>query len=349
MFLNYHHLRYFWVIASEGGLTKAAARLNVAQSALSIQLRQLEENLGHPLFVRKNRTLELTEAGRITFQYAESIFRSGEELVDTLQHGAPKNRQILRVGAVSTLSRNFQWEFLKPLRNRKNVELVLRSGSLRDLTMQLHNHAVDVVLSNQAMPRDAESGHHSHLLAEQEISLVGSPALRKRSFKFPEDFRTIPVLLPSLQSNIRTAFDLMMDQAGIRPMIAAEVDDMALPPCHCLFQFYVADGKLSCQLYQRSADLFLGVPFNIASYAMLTHMIAQVTGLRPGHFVHTFGDAHIYSNHLEQVDLQLSREPRPLPRLVLNPAVQDLFAFRFEDIAVEGYDPHPAIKAPVAI
>ena len=171
---------YFWVIASEGGLTKAAARLNVAQSALSIQLRQLEENLGHPLFVRKNRTLELTEAGRITFQYAESIFRSGEELVDTLQHGAPKNCQILRVGAVSTLSRNFQWEFLKPLRNRKNVELVLRSGSLRDLTMQLHNHAVDVVLSNQAMPRDAESGHHSHLLAEQEISLVGSPALRKR-------------------------------------------------------------------------------------------------------------------------------------------------------------------------
>ncbi|WP_349367514.1 thymidylate synthase [Salinarimonas sp.] len=129
----------------------------------------------------------------------------------------------------------------------------------------------------------------------------------------------------------------------------ADLPAMALAPCHCLFQFYVADGRLSCQLYQRSADVFLGVPFNIASYALLTHMVAQATGLGVGDFVHTFGDAHLYLNHLAQAKEQLSREERRLPRLVLNPNVTDLFAFRYEDIAVEGYDPHPAIRAPIAV
>ena len=129
----------------------------------------------------------------------------------------------------------------------------------------------------------------------------------------------------------------------------ADLDRMALAPCHCLFQFYVAEGRLSCQLYQRSADAFLGVPFNIASYALLTAMMAQVTGLKPGDFVHTFGDAHLYANHLDQARLQLSRTPRPLPRLRLNPEVRSLFDFRFEDIVIEGYEPHPAIKAPVAV
>ena len=129
----------------------------------------------------------------------------------------------------------------------------------------------------------------------------------------------------------------------------ADVDAMALPPCHLLFQFYVAEGRLSCQLYQRSADVFLGVPFNIASYALLTHMVAHVTGLQPGDFVHTFGDVHLYNNHFEQARLQLTREPRPLPTLRLNPSVRDLFAFRYDDIVIEGYEPHPAIKAPVAV
>ncbi len=129
----------------------------------------------------------------------------------------------------------------------------------------------------------------------------------------------------------------------------ADLPKMALMPCHALFQFYVADGKLSCQLYQRSADIFLGVPFNIASYALLTHMVAQVCGLGVGEFVHTLGDAHLYSNHVEQAREQLSREPRPLPRLRLNPAVRDLFAFTYDDIAIEGYEPHPAIRAPVAV
>lgn len=129
----------------------------------------------------------------------------------------------------------------------------------------------------------------------------------------------------------------------------ADIPDMALAPCHCLFQFYVADGKLSCQLYQRSADIFLGVPFNIASYALLTLMMAQVTGLKPGEFVHTLGDAHLYLNHLEQTELQLSREPRALPQMTLNPAVNSIFDFRFEDFELTGYDPHPHIKAPVAV
>ena len=129
----------------------------------------------------------------------------------------------------------------------------------------------------------------------------------------------------------------------------ADIPNMALAPCHCLFQFYVADGRLSCQLYQRSADCFLGVPFNIASYALLTMMMAQVCGLRPGDFVHTLGDAHLYKNHLEQARLQITREPRPLPHMIINPEVKDIFDFKYEDFTLEGYDPHPHIKAEVSV
>jgi thymidylate synthase len=153
---------------------------------------------------------------------------------------------------------------------------------------------------------------------------------------------------------IKIAVDQLKNNPDSRRIIVSawnvgELDQMALAPCHAFFQFYVADGKLSCQLYQRSADIFLGVPFNIASYALLTMMMAQVCGLKYGDFVHTLGDAHLYSNHMEQTALQLSREPRALPTMRINPDVKDILAFKFEDFTLEGYDPHPAIKAPVAI
>ncbi|MDO8206714.1 MAG: thymidylate synthase [Gallionella sp.] len=153
---------------------------------------------------------------------------------------------------------------------------------------------------------------------------------------------------------IKIAVDQLKNNPDSRRIIVSawnvgELDKMALAPCHAFFQFYVADGKLSCQLYQRSADIFLGVPFNIASYALLTMMMAQVCDLEPGDFVHTFGDAHLYLNHLEQTQLQLSREPHPLPRMHINPSVRDIFDFKFEDFTLEGYDPHPTIKGQVAV
>jgi LysR family transcriptional activator of nhaA len=226
--LNYHHLRYFWAIAHEQSLTRAAERLHVSQSALSIQLRKLEERLGHPLFERANKRLTLTEAGRIALDYADTIFRTGDELMSTLQGSPSAARRVLRVGSVATLSRNFQLELLRPLLARADLELVVRSGSMRELLAQLGAHTVDVVLSNLPVPRDAKTGFHSHLLAEEPVSLVGKPMRSRKRFRFPQDLATTPVVLPSLQSNMRAAFDLLLEEAGIRPQIAAEVDDMAM-------------------------------------------------------------------------------------------------------------------------
>lgn len=226
--LNYHHLRYFRAVATEGGLTKAARHLNLSQSALSVQLRSLEESLGQPLFERKHKSLVLTEAGRIALEYADTIFRCGEEMTGLLQNRRRRSRSYLRVGAVANLSRNFQLAFLRPLIGREEVELIIQSGTLRELLTQLQAHTIDVVLSNTPVRRDAETGWHSHLLDEQPVSLVGHKTRRMKPFCFPEDLRTTPVVLPSLESSIRTAFDVLMDQAGIRPIIAAEVDDMAM-------------------------------------------------------------------------------------------------------------------------
>ena len=226
--LNYHHLRYFWVIATEQNLTRAAERLHVSQSALSIQLRKLEDSLGQTLFERENKRLVLTEAGRIALDYAAAIFRTGDELLSLLQNRPPGAPQMLRVGSVGTLSRNFQIEFLRPLLGRVDLHLVVHSGSLRELLAQLDAHTLDLVLSNRPVQRDTESLWHSHLLDEQPVSLVGKPRSETAPFHFPEDLAGQPLLLPSLESEIRNAFDLLMDAAGIRPWILAEVDDMAM-------------------------------------------------------------------------------------------------------------------------
>jgi LysR family transcriptional activator of nhaA len=228
MQLNFHHLRYFHAIAREGSLTRAAKRLNLSQSALSVQLRKLEESLGHPLFDREHKSLVLTEAGKVVLDHAESIFRLGDDLVDTLQQRRSDRRQVLRVGAVATLSRNFQMRLLGDLARREDVELVLRSGSLRELLTQMKAHTVDLVLSNQPVRRDMETNWFSHLLAEQSVSLVAAKDKRKKVFRFPEDLDGQPVLVPSMESNIRTAFDLVMERYGVRPVIVAEVDDMAM-------------------------------------------------------------------------------------------------------------------------
>ncbi|MEX0297891.1 MAG: thymidylate synthase, partial [Kordiimonas sp.] len=171
---------------------------------------------------------------------------------------------------------------------------------------------------------------------------------------YGHQWRSWPTPAGNTVDQISSLIDQIKNNPNSRRLIVsawnvADVDHMALPPCHCLFQFYVADGKLSCQLYQRSADVFLGVPFNIASYALLTHMMAQACDLEVGDFVHTLGDAHLYSNHIEQTDLQLSRESLPLPTLKLNPDVKDLFAFTYDDVTIEGYESHPHIKAAVAV
>ncbi|MEO8722070.1 MAG: LysR family transcriptional regulator [Sphingobium sp.] len=226
--LNFNHLRYFWAVAHEGSLTRAAERLNLSQSALSVQIQKLEHQMGHPLFDRVGKRLVLTEAGQITLDYADTVFKAGDELMSTLEGRPLASRQVLRVGALTTLSRNFQLEFLNPLVGRTDVELVVRSGTIRDLLAQLEAHAIDVVLSNSAAPRDARAPFRNHLLNEQPVSLVGRPRPKNKPFRFPDDLRNEPVLLPSLDSDIRLGFDRLLDLAGIRPIILAEVDDMAM-------------------------------------------------------------------------------------------------------------------------
>lgn len=226
--LNYHHLRYFHTVAHAGNLTRAARHLNVSQSAVSTQIKHLEDRLGQALFERRGRSLFLTEAGRIALDHADAIFSAGEELLNTLGAKAAGNRQVLRVGSLSTLSRNFQLGFLRPLLGRADVEIVMRSGALGDLLQNLEAHRLDVVLANISPPRDTATPWISHAIAEQPVSLVGTPAQIGKFAAFEDLLSREPLVLPTLESSIRTGIDALFDRLRIRPRIAAEVDDMAM-------------------------------------------------------------------------------------------------------------------------
>ncbi len=228
MRLNFHHLHYFWAVAKEGHLTRAAQRLHVSQSALSTQIRQLEDQLGQALFERQGRALKLTEAGQLVLGYAEQIFSLGTELTAVLHQGLRPQRQVLRIGAVSTLSRNFQENFLRPLLPRDDVELVLQSGTLSELLTRLRVHSLDLVLSNRRVQPAADEPWRCRRIARQPVSLVGPRRPRRKAFRFPEDLADMPLVLPSRDNDIRGGFDLLCEQLGIRYRIRAEVDDMAM-------------------------------------------------------------------------------------------------------------------------
>jgi LysR family transcriptional activator of nhaA len=225
--LNYHHLHLFRAVAHDGNLTRTAERLNLSQSAISVQIRKLEERLGYPLFDRRGRQLHLTEAGRIALDHADAIFEVGDELVGTLRD-AGRGLQVLRVGALATLSRNFQLGFLRPVLGQPDSEVILRSGSLAELLHALETLNLDVVLTNQPPQRDATTPFVSHRLAEQPASLIGTAARLKGTAALRDRLTTLPIILPSTSSSMRIGFDALVAQLGIKPQIVAEVDDMAM-------------------------------------------------------------------------------------------------------------------------
>lgn len=222
--LNFHHLHYFWAVAKDGNLTRTAARLRVSQSALSAQIRQLEAQLGEPLFRREARRLALTEAGSVVLEHAEEIFAKGSELVAIVKSGR-RREEALRVGAVATLSRNFQESFLKPLLDEPGVTLRLVSGATQDLLARLASHELDLVLANRPARREPGRGWRSRRVARQGVSIVGRR--RARGFRFPDDLGGVPILLPGPDSEIRTEFDALCEQLGVKLSVMAEVDDMA--------------------------------------------------------------------------------------------------------------------------
>lgn len=225
--MNYHHLRYFRAVAHDGNLTRTAERLNLSQSALSIQIKQLEERLGHALFERRGRQLYLTEAGRIALDHADTIFSTGEELIETLKQTG-RTRRAIRIGALATLSRNFQIEFLRPILGRPDVDLILRSGSTSELLGALETLNLDIVLLNQAPMADSVTAFIAQHVYQQRVSLIGQPSYGKAGAGLAELLSDHPVILPTLESGVRSQFEALVARLGITPQIAAEVDDMAM-------------------------------------------------------------------------------------------------------------------------
>ena len=225
---NYHHLRYFWLVAHEGNLTRTAKLHAISQSALSMQIQKLEQDLGQPLFERSGKRLILTEAGRIALDFADSIFATGEELLGTLGQLEQAHRRVLRVGALATLSRNFQLQFLQPLLTDMDIGVVVRSGALGELLQSLEAYQLDVLLSNYAPPRDATTRWIAHAIDEQPVSLVGHPRPERAGWDLETLLNREPLVAPTPQSSIRNGFDALVSRLGVRPRIVAEVDDMAM-------------------------------------------------------------------------------------------------------------------------
>lgn len=226
--LNYNHLRYFWAVAKEGHLTRAAEHLNVSQSALSAQISKLEHQIGHPLFDRRGRNLVLTEAGKIALDYAEVIFATGEEMLGRLGKSDVEHRSIIRVGALATLSRNFQLSFLRPMLLDPDIEVIIRSGTFSELLGGLEAHSLDVLLVNQVPLRDSATNWTAHILDEQEVALIGTPDRVAGRTDYFELLASEPLIVPTPDSGFRNGFDIFIERLGLQPLIAAEVDDMAM-------------------------------------------------------------------------------------------------------------------------
>ena len=283
---------------------------------------------------------EGTVRGDRTGTGTKSIF--GHQMRFNLQEGFPllTTKKVFLKGVIH--------ELLWFLRGDTNIRYLVENG-VHIWDNDAYRYYNELCVKHAVLPVDRET----FLAATGEESPIEEYRFGDLNHVYGYQWRSWPKADGGVIDQIRAAEELIKHNPESRRILVsawnvAEVEDMALPPCHVMFQFYVAEGRLSCQLYQRSADTFLGVPFNIASYALLTQMMAQVCGLKPGEFIHTLGDTHLYLNHMEQVDEQLAREPRPLPRIVLNPERKSLFDFTYEDFTLEGYDPWPTIKAPMS-